>query len=205
MGIADHAPSMPGSTHIFHFQNMRVIPREINGVKLLFGVEVNILDYNGTIDMDEDTLRMLDFSIASLHPPCIRWGTVQENTSAMIKTMKNPYINVIGHPDDGRYELDYEEFVKAAIDYNVLIELNNSSLDPTGFRQDSKKNAIKILELCEKHNAKVIMGSDAHISYSVGNFNYCLETIKEIGFNKDLIVNNKIEKLKPYLREGKFI
>lgn len=195
VGIADHAPKMPGSCHLFHFQNLKVIPREIEGVKLFFGVETNIMDYDGKIDMHEETLEMLDYAIASLHPPCIKPGSIRENTNALLQAINNKYVNIIGHPDDSRYPVDYEEVVKAARDNNVLLEINNSSLNPKGFRQDAKENIIKMLELCDKHRASIILSSDAHISLHVGIFNFCDTVIKETNFPKELIVNDSIDKL----------
>ena len=37
-----------------------------------------------------------------------------ENTEGYLNVMKNPYVNIIGHPDDGRYEIDYEALVQGA-------------------------------------------------------------------------------------------
>ena len=44
--------------------------------------------------------------------------------------MKNPYVNIIGHPDDGRYDIDYEALVQGAKEYGKVLELNNHSMDP---------------------------------------------------------------------------
>ena len=52
LGCSDHAPAMPGSCHYYHFLNFKVIPRTICGVKIMMGVELNIIDYEGAIDME---------------------------------------------------------------------------------------------------------------------------------------------------------
>ena len=108
LGITEHAPKMPGTCHKFYFQNIKVVPREMYGIQLLLGSEVNILDAAGTVDLAQKTLEKLDVVIASLHVPCIKPGSRQENTEAYLNVMKNPYVNIIGHPDDGRYDIDYE-------------------------------------------------------------------------------------------------
>lgn len=77
------------------------------GTELLLGSEVNILDSKGNVDLEENIRKKLDIIIASLHIPCIKPGTREENTQAYIETMKKPYIDIIGHPDDGRYPVDY--------------------------------------------------------------------------------------------------
>ena len=44
LAITDHAPKMPGSTGLFYFSNMGIIPRMKNGVKIYMGCEVNIME-----------------------------------------------------------------------------------------------------------------------------------------------------------------
>ena len=90
LGTSDHGPSMPGGPHLFYFANMRVLPRELYGVTLLHGCEVNIVDYDGKLDIPEKTLKNLDFVIASLHDVCIKPGTRDENTNCLLKVMENP-------------------------------------------------------------------------------------------------------------------
>ena len=67
LGITEHAPKMPGTCHKFYFQNIKVVPREMYGIQLLLGSEVNILDAAGTVDLEQKTLEKLDVVIASLH------------------------------------------------------------------------------------------------------------------------------------------
>ena len=63
---------------------------------------LNIMDYDGNIDLDEFYLQRMDYAIASLHPPCIPFGTMEENTNAVLKAMENPYVKILGHPGDPR-------------------------------------------------------------------------------------------------------
>ena len=44
LGITEHAPSMPGSCGEMQFCNFKVIPPVLEGVRLLFGCELNIVD-----------------------------------------------------------------------------------------------------------------------------------------------------------------
>ena len=123
LAITDHAPKMPGSAGILYFSNMKIIPREKCGVRIYMGCEANIMDYDGNIDLKEYGLKGCDVVIASLHIPCIKPGSIEQNTNALIKAMDNPYVNIIGHPDDSRYPVDYEKLVKAAKEFNSKITL----------------------------------------------------------------------------------
>ena len=125
---------MPGTCHEFYFINFKVIPRTLFGVKILMGSELNILDYTGRIDLREGILERLDYTIASIHEPCYKCGTVAENTNAYLGAIKNPYVKIIGHPDDGRFPIDYDTVVAAAAEHHTLLELNSSSLHSTSMR-----------------------------------------------------------------------
>lgn len=39
LAITDHAPAMPDSPHIWHFSNGSALPRQIDGVAMLYGAE----------------------------------------------------------------------------------------------------------------------------------------------------------------------
>ena len=101
-GITEHAPRMPGTCHDFYFHNLKVVERQQGDLEVLLGIELNILDERGNVDLDEPYLGRMDVTIASLHIPCIAPGSRGRNTECLIQTMKNPHVNVIGHPDDGQ-------------------------------------------------------------------------------------------------------
>lgn len=199
LGITEHAPKMPGTCHSFYFHNLKTVPREMYGIRLLLGSEVNIMDFDGNIDLEEKELKGMDVIIASLHTPCIKPGTCKENTRACLKAMENPYVNIIGHPDDGRYEIDYKALVEGAKENGKVLELNNHSLDPKCFRRNARENDIKMLELCKEYGVPVIMGSDAHFDTLIGEFTMAQELLKEVGFPEELVLNRSVDALKGYI------
>ncbi len=199
MGVTDHAPKMPGTCHEFHFINFKVIPRKIYGVNILMGVELNIIDYTGRVDLRKGLLDKMDYSIASLHDPCYKSGTTSENTRAYIGAIENPLIHIIGHPDDSRFPVDYDTLVAAAAENHTLLELNSSSLHPLSARVNAAENYRTMLELCKQYHASIIIDSDAHTEADVGNHTRAWELIKELDFPEELIVNSSMEKLLPYI------
>lgn len=200
LGITEHAPAMPGTCSDFYFHNLKVVRRNKFGIELLMGTELNIMDYEGNVDLDKGTLSRLDLCIASLHIPCIPQGSVEDHTNAMIGAMKNPYIHIIGHPDDSRFPVNYKEIVKAAKEYHVLLEVNNSSLSPTSYRLNAKENYLEMLRYCMEYDVPIALGSDAHVSDDVGNHAGAIELLESIGFPEDLVVNTSVEKFKSFIK-----
>ena len=199
IGIADHAPSMPGSAHLFHFLNLKIVPRNAYGIKLLLGVELNIIDYNGNIDLPADILKTLDYAIASLHSPCIKPSTLEDNTAAVVNAIKNPLIKIIGHPDNPEYPIDFDAVAKAAHDCNTLLEVNNHSYISTGHRRGSREKAAFMLAACKKFGTSVIIGSDAHVDVDVGNHSNSIDVLTQNDFPLDLVVNTDVDKLFNFL------
>lgn len=199
IGITDHGPAMAGGTKPAYFLNFNVIPREIKGVKIKMGAELNILDYDGRVDLDKFYLERMDYAIASLHPPCIPFGTLEENTNAILRAMENPYIKILGHPGDPRYPIDCEAIVNKSEETGTLIEINNSSLIPNGFRKGSEAYITEILKLCLKKQLPIILASDAHFCTHIGDFGYALKLLEEIGFPDELVVNTSLEMLEKYI------
>lgn len=199
LGITEHGPAMKGSCDPIYFENVKVIPRERYGVTTLFGVEANIIDADGSVDMEELLLARMDLCVASLHIPCFPPKSREENTRAYLNAMKNPYVNIIGHPDDPRYPIDLRAVVEGAKEHQVLLEMNNSSLAPTSFRKASEEGYLEFLDLCREYDQPVLMGSDAHVDIDVGNHCYVLELLEKAQFPEHLIINTDVEKVKPYL------
>lgn len=198
-GVSDHTQGVPGGAHHYYFSNLKVLPREVDGVVVLRGAEVNIINSQGELDLDPIGYRPLDYVIASIHTPCFPLShTPEEITQAYENVCKNPLVVVIGHPDDGRFACDYERLVTVCKENEKLIEINNSSLNPTGFREGCWENSLKILEICKRMNQPIIMSSDAHVSYDIGNIEFSKKIIEESDFPVELIVNYNEELIEKY-------
>ncbi|MBR4113986.1 MAG: phosphatase [Anaerotignum sp.] len=189
VALTDHAPGMKDTTGHAYFANLHVLPEKLHGVRLLRGIELNIMDFNGTVDMDEKTLSRLDMAIASLHVPCIVPGSRKENTQTLLKVMENPYVDIIGHPGDPRYDIDYKEVFRQAKKTGTILEINNASLIPGGFRDGSQENVKKILRMSMEEGVSVVLGSDAHFYTGIGDFSHAIALLKEIGFPEELVLN----------------
>ena len=189
LGITEHAPALPGACDPIYFRNLHVVPRLMYGVRLLMGVELNILETSGRLDLDERHYRCCDIRIAGIHALCWQGGTRTQNTDAMLAAIENPWTHIISHPGDGTAELDFEPIVRAAARTQTLLEINSSSLIPLRGKTQARPNNLEILRLCRKAGVPVILGSDAHISFSVADYHYALPLLAETNFPDELVMN----------------
>lgn len=204
IAMTDHGPSLPGAPHIYHFSNLRVIPEYISGVRILKGVEANILSYDGELDMPEKFLSKLELVIAGFHDGCLIPGSVEENTSAVISAMKNPLVDVIAHPGNPQYPIDIEQVVACAIETGTLIEINNSSFGNA--RKGSEANCRNIALEAKKKGALLTTGSDSHICFHVGKLDKVLQLFEDVGIGEDLVVSASPQRLIDFLnKKGKKI
>lgn len=167
---------------------MRIIPRIIHGVGILRGIEANIMNFKGELDIDDEVEQQLDIVLASLHEPIITPATRSKHTNGVIKAMASGKVDVFAHGGNPVFPIDVEEVAKAAACYKVLVEINNSSF--TTSRPGSKKNCASLAEAVARHDGWLTFGSDAHIASRVGVFDESLAFMETIGFPKERILSH---------------
>ena len=117
----------------------------------------------------------------------------------MIEVIRNPKIHIISHPGDGSCELDFERLVLAAKEAHTLLEVNNHSLAPRRKKAVARDNNLEILRLCKKYEVPTILGSDAHISFQIANYERLYPLLAETDFLDELVMNYWPERFFDYL------
>jgi putative hydrolase len=198
LALTDHGPALPGGPHRYHFCAMRFVPKTIAGVRIFPGVEANILDAQGTLDLEQGVLETLDFVMAGLHENCGYCGMdIERNTEAVLAVMQNPLVKCISHPGNPIYPLHYEKIVEGALATGTALEINNSSLGLS--RKGSEGNCGHIARLLAQSGAPVLIGSDAHISQGVGVFDDALKLAAEAGIGEGQVMNASLPRLLKFL------
>lgn len=203
LGISDHGPATLGGGRISYFRNLKYAQRERFGIRMLYGAEANIINRNGNLDLPDDVLKGLDYVIASMHRPVMKPGSAGENTQAYINAMKNPYVRVIGHCDDTKFPIDPFQLFAAAMKHHVLLEINNSSLSPEGYRGDTRFTDLVILNLSVHFNYPVLFSSDSHGKSHVGDFTYAADAARLAKVPRNLLLNYSSEALLAFLADNK--
>jgi putative hydrolase len=200
IAITDHSRGMPGSPNDWYFKNMNVLPKVIEDIYFLKGVEVNVCDQTGYLDMDNFTMSCLNWVVASMHEETLfqfRFD-FEACTNAWLNVAKSPYVNVIGHSGMEEFKYDYEKVIPEFGKNGKLVEINNNSFR---IRRGSSTNCKKIAELCKKHKVPVVLNSDAHCAFQVGNMENSIKMLNEIDFPEELIVNANEQRFVNYLKQ----
>lgn len=191
--LTDHGPASPDAPHVWHFRNLKVIPDFIEGVRVIRGVEANITDTEGHIDMDDFELEFVDWVIASYHSAVVTPVEGADYSDAYIKLAKNnPRVDVIGHPGSKGFRFDIEKAIKAFKEYDKLVEINDSAIMyKPGFREITED----VIKACKKYEVPVVVNSDGHYCDLVGEVSNAEEMLRCFSFPEELIVNRSIERI----------
>lgn len=196
VAITEHGPALPGGTGAEHHFHMGWrAPRELDGVRLLWGCEANIIDAEGQLDLSAKDLAQLDVVLVNFHANCgYEDQGRKENTRVMQRVLANPNIDVLSHPTNPKHEYDNGAVIETGIEHGVLMEINlaylkrhrNADLD--GFRL--------IVDLVRAAGRRLLVNSDAHFLHEIGDDGILSEMARQIGLTDDLILNNDIDELK---------
>lgn len=195
VGITDHAPKMLSGAKQDYFNSVKMLsPSSMYGVKILYGAELNISNASGEIDLPEFILTKLDYTIASLHKEVFKPSTESENTKAILNAMQNKFVNIIGHPENPDYTVNFSQICECAKETGTIIELNSASLG--GYRGDRTEIATSLVRECKKFGTYISLGSDSHGREKVGDFSKSLEILRKLDFPEDLVVNTNLDTFK---------
>ncbi|WP_193014452.1 MULTISPECIES: phosphatase [Gammaproteobacteria] len=196
--ITDHGPDMDDAPHEWHFSNLPVIPRIIDGVGILYGIEANIKNIKGETDCSERMSNKLDIVLAGFHDPVMGSLGLVDNTKALVATITSGIVQIITHPGNPKYPIDIIEVAKVAAACNVALEMNNSSFIHS--RMGSEKNCIEIAKAVRDAGGLIALGSDSHIASSLGNFDRVLDVLTEIEFPQERILNTTPRRVLNFLK-----
>jgi putative hydrolase len=198
VAITDHGPALPGGPHLYHFGAMRFIPPWIRKVRVVRGVEANIIGPDGALDMPESYLARLDFVMAGFHEGCGFDGRgLAANTDTVLRAMENPRVKAIAHSGNPEFQVDFERLVEGAAATGTALEINNSSLSLS--RKGSRPNCELLAGLIARHGALVVVGSDAHIAQGVGEFRDAVAVLEKAGIPSEQVVNSSFHRLLDFL------
>jgi len=192
IAITDHskrvtmARGMDGARLFKQWQEIDRLNSRLKGIKLLKGVEVDILERGG-LDLDDDVLRHADWVVASVH-----YGQNQSReqlTARIVGALENPHVSAIAHPT-GRiinrrksYDVDLEAVYAAAKAYRKFLELN---ANPARLDLDDVACAA-----AKSHGIPIVISSDAHSIAGLDVLRYGILQARRGGLTKEDVANTR--------------
>ena len=206
IGLADHGPNNIG-TGVKNGQSLLKVQAELAGLelqnpgmKLLSGVEANIISLDGTIDVERDVLEQLDYLLVGLHPNVVPKGPgglswvvgnqapavmrgyksriKNRNTKALVGAIHRYEALAVTHPGL-KMEIDIPEVARACEARNTAWEINSGHKHP-GYSA--------VLEAASS-GVDFIVNSDAHFPKTVGKLEYGSALLEKAKVPLERIIN----------------
>lgn len=210
VGISNHGPGH--LTYGLELSALKDLREEIRQaqerhpeIRICLGVEANIINTSGHLDLLSENFSQFDYVMAGYHygifgeepvraallhggnwlcehiPPLrgIAGNTLKKaNTRRVIRAVQTNRIRVLTHPGD-KGPLDIETVAAACAASGIWMEINNYHRDLT----------VESIRRAAKYNVRFVIGSDAHTPERVGGFEKALERAFEAGISPERIVN----------------
>ncbi len=174
----------------------------LTGVKVLMGMESNVISVDGETDMRFDDLQFFDIYLCGIHEvlkyksfsdfynimlknyTAYKFGkkpsqsVIDTTTKAYINVIKNNPVDILTHINFKCY-CNLREVAKCCADYGTYIEIN------------TKKRHISAEELncMAETGVKFVINSDAHSSNRVGDTKIAEQLLAEASISNELIEN----------------
>ena len=181
--------------------NEEFVPK---GLKILLGVEANLVGLDGTLDVDEKFLKHIDFLIMGYHygatPNSLKSGVglyllnpiskffqlgkekaKELNTRAYIKALNKYPIDMISHPGS-KAKVDIVEIAKEAYKHKTALEISSKH----------SQLSVESIKLLLDMDVIYMVNSDAHKPEEVGNVENAIRKAKEANLPLDRIKNIEI-------------
>ena len=162
--------------HVDELREQCIQAEKQTGVKILLGVEANIISKNGDIDITEQDLKKIDILVVGFHQIVKgktfwdRLGfiipnnfnskskkTIKRNTEAVIKAIQKYPIDILSHPGVG-CPIDIKKVGEVAKQYGTKMEINGKRI---AYSQQDIKYLVE-------NKVEFVLSSDAHSAAKVG-------------------------------------
>jgi DNA polymerase (family 10) len=190
MAITDHsknlafANGLDDTRAVAHIARIREAGKQIEGITIFAGIEVDILA-DGDLDLSDDVLAQMDLVIASVHSVFNQDSA--KMTERLLKAIENPNASIIGHPT-GRiqlrreaYAFDMTAILTAAAKHKVAMELNS-------YPDRLDLNDVHLRQ-AKQQGVKIVINTDSHHTSHMEKIRYGILQARRAWLTKDDVLN----------------
>lgn len=197
IAITDHGFSHMCRTSYEKMKHAREKINEINEkstVRVLLGIEADIISEDGTIDVDERTLDLLDILIVGYHKmiktdfagyfggQSKKQEAIDKCTNAFVNAINKYPVTIVSHLDS-ILKTDLYKIGVACEEKGVLVEINNRHLT---WGEDQINDLLA-------SGCSFVVSSDAHKGSEIGKVDRAFKFIKDNNIPTELISNVEFE------------
>ena len=190
MAITDHsknlafANGLDDKRALQHIEKIRKADADAKGIRILAGIEVDILA-DGDLDLSDSVLKEMDLVIASVHSAFNQ--DAAKMTERLLRAVNNPHISFVGHPT-GRillrrdaYQYDMEAVLNAAAKNKVAMELNAYP--------DRLDLCDRHLRMAKERGVKIVINTDSHHTSHLDKIKYGVLQARRAWLTKEDVLN----------------
>jgi len=190
IAITDHsknlamANGLDDKRAVAHIRKIREAGRQIDGIRVLAGIEVDILA-DGTLDLSDPVLEQMEVVIASVHSHFKQ--EPEQMTERLLRAIENSHVGIIGHPT-GRlllkrdaYQFDMEKVLQAAARHGVAMELNAFP--------DRLDLCDRHLRMARERGVKIVINTDSHHTSHLDKIKYGILQARRAWLTKEDVLN----------------
>ena len=195
VAITDHGPELSVGISPSKIEAMISdveIARKDAGIPVLCGIEANVIDPSGAIDINEQLLGRFDILVVGVHR--LSWAIrdraelARAYLTSITNAMERQRVDVVAHPFRFHGDLagylspdDIDVFVELAAERGVAIELNSRYRAPDE----------NLLRACLRKGVKISIGTDAHTTAEVGSIDWPMSQLRKVGASREDLVLDK--------------
>lgn len=193
IGVTDHGYAHFFRTNKQNLKQARKLIDEINTwskTKVLLGIEADIVSENGDLDIDNETLSMLDILIVGYHKMIFTdfanfFGKTKKSeeakrkcTNAFINAINKYPVTIVSHLDSV-LTTDLYEIGRVCRERGTMVEINNRHVN---------WNEKQMQDLLDS-GCMFVISSDAHSRNQVGRVDKAMEYITKYNIPSERIAN----------------
>lgn len=190
IAITDHSNALPmvngldNARALDHAAAVRAVNRRVTGIRVLAGIECDILA-DGRMDLDDEVLEALDIVIGSPHAALTQ--NRADSTARILRAIDHPWVDIIGHPTGRKLlrrdglDLDIDAVLDRAQKAGVAMEIN-SQVDRLDLKPEFARKA-------RDRGIPLVVDSDAHSPRGLALKRWGVIMARRAGLSPDHVLN----------------
>lgn len=184
IAITDHGEELGGHVPSPFWDRLQ---NPVPGIRLLKGMECNLRGENGEIDFPQEYLPFADVVLLGLHYTVSAGGDIDKCTKLLLSALeKNPFVDIITHPNDENFPLDFDAVAAFAAANGMALELNNSK---NLYNRVSVAATQALMAACKRNKCLVVVNSDAHVLHEIGLDESAQAFLSQARFPREYLAN----------------